>query len=295
MAIASTPSLNASSRPFVIPNRPQPAPVEGYSPHRSRRATSGDCRASMPGLPRFLPSIPDDGRGAGPRRGPRPEGESDGTAEEPTRARVRVAAPSLPSVAALAATALQPRRPARSRLRSTSDRSSGPSRRAPRRRPVRAPSATGSCGCSATRCTRAATRSARRTRPGSAERPAPPKSCGAEFIPLTPAERAAWHAGNDRIAVWPIERGPDRARRRPRSSSRGTTWRARSYVPLGLGRRDRLRGGDRRRDPGRSRCRDGRSVTRCASGGRVFAYACERIGAGSPSACKVARAAARVR
>ena len=32
----------------------------------------------------------------------------------------------------------------------------------------------------------------------------PGEELGAEFIPLTPAERAAWHAGDDRIAVWPM-------------------------------------------------------------------------------------------
>ena len=32
----------------------------------------------------------------------------------------------------------------------------------------------------------------------------PTEELGAEFIPLTPAERAAWHAGDDRIAVWPM-------------------------------------------------------------------------------------------
>jgi hypothetical protein len=31
----------------------------------------------------------------------------------------------------------------------------------------------------------------------------PTVELGAEFIPLTPQERAAWHAGDDRIAVWP--------------------------------------------------------------------------------------------
>jgi uncharacterized protein DUF4185 len=32
----------------------------------------------------------------------------------------------------------------------------------------------------------------------------PTEELGAEFIPLTPAERTAWHGGDDRIAVWPM-------------------------------------------------------------------------------------------
>ena len=115
----------------------------------------------------------------------------------------------------------------------------------------------------------------------------PTDELGAEFIPLTAEERSAWHAGNDRVAVWPsgaVPTGPGTA----------AVFFARyhvvgpvSYVALGWGVATVSVG-----DATATRVLEmpGRPFGHpLLVGRRVYAYSCERT-EGIASACKVARA-----
>jgi hypothetical protein len=110
---------------------------------------------------------------------------------------------------------------------------------------------------------------------------------GAEFIPLTPAERAAWHAGDDRIAVWPTSGVRTGTTTAAVFFARYHVMGPLEYEPLGwgvatvgVGDRVATRVLEMPGTPFGHPTRVGKSV---------FAYACERSG-WLQFSCKVARA-----